>query len=61
MIELKWGEVGQRVAFGITPDQFDGIELRSIRRQQIGTHIVAMLGEPTGDGFETMGEMASPS
>lgn len=60
IVELERREVGQSMALGITPDQFDRIEFRSIGRQQIRTDITAMIGKPTGDGFETMGAQAVP-
>ena len=60
IVKLERREVGQGIALGITPDQFDRIEFRSIRRQQVGTYIVAVIGKPTGDWFETMGAQAVP-
>jgi hypothetical protein len=60
IVKLERCEVGQGITLGIAPDQFDRIELRSIRRQQVGTYIAAMIGKPTGDGFETMGAQTVP-
>src|ERR1700680_2539782 len=60
IMKLERREVGQSMALGIAPDQFDRIEFWSVRRQQVGTHIVALLGKPAGDGFETMGAQTVP-
>src|SRR5215207_8260247 len=60
MIELKRREVGQRMTLGVTPNQFDWIQFGGIRRQQVGTHIVTVIGKPTGDGFETMPAQTVP-
>ena len=60
IVKLKRREVGQSMALGIAPDQFDRIEFGSVRRQQIGTDSTAMLGKPTGNGFETMGTQTVP-
>jgi hypothetical protein len=60
IVKLERREVGQSMALGIAPDQFDRIEFRSVRRQQVGTHVAAVIGEPPGDGFETMGAQTVP-
>ena len=60
IMKLERREVGQSMALGIAPDQFDRIEFWSVRRQQIGAHVVAVLGKPTGNGFETMGTQTVP-
>ena len=60
IVKLERREVGERIALGITPDQFDRIEFRSVRRQQVGTYVVAVIGKPTGDGFETMSAQTVP-
>lgn len=60
VLKLDRREVGQGMTLGITPDQFDRVEFWSVRRQQIGAHIVVVIGKPTGDGFETMGTQTIP-
>lgn len=60
IVKLERREVGQGIALRITPDQFDWVELWSIRRQQVGADVLAVIGKPTGDGFETMGAQAVP-
>jgi hypothetical protein len=60
IVKLKRREVGQSMTLGIAPDQFDGIEFWSVRRQQIRTDLTATIGKPAGDGFETMGAQTVP-
>ena len=60
IVKLKRCEVGQSMALGIAPNQFDRIELWSVRRQQIRTDLTAMIGKPTGDGLKTMGAQTVP-
>ena len=61
IMKLERREVGQGMALGITPDQFDRVEFRHVRWQQISTYIAAMIGKPTGDWFETMGAQTVPA
>jgi hypothetical protein len=60
IVKLNGREVSQGMGLGITPDQLDRIELGSIRGQQVGTHVLAMISKPTGDGLEMMGAQTVP-
>ena len=59
IMKLERREVGQGMALGITPDQFDRVEFRRVRWQQISTYIAAMIGKPTGDWLETIARRRS--
>lgn len=55
VVELDGREVREAVRFGVAPDEFDGIELGRVGRQQLGANATAMLLEPGFDRFADVG------
>jgi len=58
--KIVGGEVGQVSGVEMSPQVLHGIELRGVRRQQIGAHAVAVAHEPSGDGLADVGAQSIP-
>lgn len=60
LMEFERGEIGEAGAFGVTPDQFDGVELGGVGWQQLSANAMAVVCQPAFDRFTGMGGQPIP-